>query len=125
MGSPAMLVLEYCPAGAMLDIFQRFDVDRIVPGEQPNAIEQFALRYAVGIVDGMAYLASKHFVHRDLALRNVLVNADDVPKVILTRGGPRAYGVQPPHPLSAFTWGSAACIREHGGICTRCDANVR
>jgi len=44
--------------------------------------EHDLLSYCRQIAAGLSYLANKHFVHRDLAARSILVSSDDVCKVI-------------------------------------------
>lgn len=56
------IVMEYCPLGDLLSMIRskRMDVAQLIS-------------IAIGIADGMNYLASNNVVHRDLAARNVLV----------------------------------------------------
>ena len=73
------LVLEFCPQGALLGVFQKKQAD--FDEASLLLLEALVTNFAVGIAGGMAYLAGRRFVHRDLALRNVLIDADDVPKI--------------------------------------------
>ena len=47
-----------------------------------NDVTQFKkIRFVVGITEGLVYLATRGFVHRDIATRNVLLNSELTPKV--------------------------------------------
>ena len=69
-GTPYLLVLQFCDKGPLSGIVGRSDI---------GVARQ--IHFAAGIAAGMAYLASRRFVHRDLASRNVLVDAADAPKI--------------------------------------------
>ncbi|XP_056287925.1 tyrosine-protein kinase JAK2a [Pseudoliparis swirei] len=61
------LVMEYLPFGSLRDYLtkhkDRFDFNKL-------------LHYASQICKGMDYLATKRYIHRDLATRNILVESD-------------------------------------------------
>lgn len=71
-GSPYMLVLQFCEGGALQGVLKTKKDD--IPGKD-------LLGFCLGISKGMHYLSSKHFVHRDLATRNVLLDARQSPKI--------------------------------------------
>ena len=71
-GSPQLLVLHLCEGGALRTVL-REKLDDIPGGD--------LLGYSLGMCKGMHYLASRNFVHRDLATRNVLLDARQNPKV--------------------------------------------
>lgn len=60
-----MLVIEYCDGGALLD--------RLRNTKKPVLLVTKLLSYALQIAAGMAYLENRHVIHRDLALRNILL----------------------------------------------------
>jgi serine/threonine protein kinase len=68
-----MLVLELCHNGALYDWL------RATTAPPPDT--GLLLRILKDIATGMAYLASRQFVHRDLASRNVLLDIEMVAKV--------------------------------------------
>jgi len=47
----------------------------------PPKLSQFLLKICQDVAAGMTYLAGKHFIHRDVAARNVLVSEDFICKV--------------------------------------------
>ena len=49
-------------------------------------LSSFLLQFCKQVVDGLACLASKSFVHRDIAARNILLDKDQNCKVRSTRG---------------------------------------
>ncbi|KAL0965852.1 hypothetical protein UPYG_G00286590 [Umbra pygmaea] len=61
------LIMEYLPYGSLKDYLMnnkdRFDYKKL-------------LHYASQICKGMEYLATKRYIHRDLATRNILVESD-------------------------------------------------
>ena len=67
---PYYLVLEFCGGGAL---------DFVVATKDPPVAE--LVHYVAGIAAGMAHLASFHYVHRDIAARNVLVDLLNTAKV--------------------------------------------
>jgi serine/threonine protein kinase len=69
-GSPIMVVMEYCEHGALNNYLAR---SRLSLRRQ--------LVIASDCADGLAYLASRRFVHRDIAARNVLVSSDKRAKI--------------------------------------------
>lgn len=66
-GLPLVLVLAYCEHGSLLGLLKKKYAD----GARATLTSK--LNMASEIANGMEFLASKFFVHRDLACRNVLV----------------------------------------------------
>ena len=80
-GQPFIL-MEYMEFGDLNQYLQKFEV--APSGREPTdkQISVPLLLYAcIQISNGMRYLASLHFIHRDLASRNCLVGKDNVIKI--------------------------------------------
>ena len=69
-GFPYLLVLELCEKGELLDY---------VRAEEHPADKLVAI--LLDVAAGMAHLAKHHFVHRDLATRNVLLDGKLTAKI--------------------------------------------
>jgi serine/threonine protein kinase len=69
-----MIVLQMCDNGSLLSFLRSR-----VGFNELNL--QSKLCIMADVAEGMAYLAGRHVVHRDVAARNVLVGADFVCKV--------------------------------------------
>ncbi|CAG9530327.1 unnamed protein product [Cercopithifilaria johnstoni] len=67
--NPAMMVVEFCDGGAL--------IDRLRSTQKPVILVSMLIDYAQQIAKGMAYLESKNCVHRDLAARNVLLTSSE------------------------------------------------
>ena len=74
-GQPKMLVISFCEHGALDGMLQK----RAADGEPFDPATKF--RFCSEIAAGMSLLARHHFVHRDLATRNVLLASGMVCKV--------------------------------------------
>lgn len=76
-GDPLMILFEYMEHGDLNNFLRDRGPDRSVldPGAKPVAPLTRAdlLKISTQVAAGMEYLASQHFVHRDLATRNCLV----------------------------------------------------
>eukprot|EP00053_Salpingoeca_punica_P014733 m.134071 g.134071 ORF g.134071 m.134071 type:complete len:756 (+) comp16527_c0_seq2:243-2510(+) len=72
---PWLVVLEFIKYGDLRDVLQTCAEKRI----KLSLAEQ--LRYATQICAGMAFLASKGFIHMDLAARNCLIHVNNIAKV--------------------------------------------
>jgi hypothetical protein len=68
--TPLMVIIEFCEHGALNRYLERRDTDLKT---------KFLL--AGDCADGLAYLASRNFVHRDVAARNVLVSSEHRAKI--------------------------------------------
>ena len=80
-GHPFIL-MEYMEFGDLNQYLQRFEIAPPGSDPTPNQIQIPSLLYAcVQISNGMRYLASLHFIHRDLATRNFLVGKDNTIKI--------------------------------------------
>ena len=80
-GQPFIL-MEYMEFGDLNQYLQKYEV--APSGSEPaaNQITVATLLYTcVQIANGMRYLASLHFIHRDLASRNFLVGKDRIIKI--------------------------------------------
>ena len=82
-GPEAFIMMEYMENG---DLNQFLQNQKLMPdtvsGLQENEVTPIILLYmGVQIASGMHYLASRRFVHRDLATRNCLVGKDFVVKI--------------------------------------------
>ena len=80
-GQPFIL-MEYMEFGDLNQYLQKFEV--APSGSEPteSQIAVPSLLYAcIQIANGMRYLASLHFIHRDLATRNFLVGKDNIIKI--------------------------------------------
>lgn len=76
-----MMVFEYMPHGDLAELLRnqnnRFDDQKKVPTLSRHDLMSIALQ----IANGMMYLASQRFVHRDLACRNCLVASGPMVKI--------------------------------------------
>ena len=64
---PAMIVLPYCEGGQLLDNIAQAGPDGLTATRR--------LTYAAQIALGMQYISARNIVHRDVAARNVLLDA--------------------------------------------------
>ena len=61
------LVLDYCPGGSLCDLLSRY---------KDGLGETLCRRLFKQILDGVEYLHSRHVVHRDIKLDNILTNQE-------------------------------------------------
>ncbi|CAD5210506.1 unnamed protein product [Bursaphelenchus okinawaensis] len=69
---PYMVILEFCPGGALLDHLTKQE-DKITVGER--------ILYLYEAAKGMNYLHRHQYTHRDLAARNCLISRDGTIKI--------------------------------------------
>jgi len=82
IGSPTLVCMEYMPLKDLKNFLKscRDDYEGDLP-RRPMPTKPEVHLMACQIADGMAYLASKKYVHRDLASRNCLLAADKTVKL--------------------------------------------
>ncbi|KJH40513.1 protein tyrosine kinase [Dictyocaulus viviparus] len=66
---PAMMVFELCDGGELLS--------RLRDKKKPVPLVTTLLDYCVQLVKALTFLESKHYVHRDVAARNILLSKDE------------------------------------------------
>ncbi|CEF67355.1 Tyrosine-protein kinase Fps85D [Strongyloides ratti] len=69
---PVILVMEFCPGGALSSHLKR---------EENNICNLEKILYAYEICRGCTFLHSKEIIHRDLAARNCLISQDGIIKI--------------------------------------------
>ncbi|KAG9489126.1 hypothetical protein GDO78_005233 [Eleutherodactylus coqui] len=86
-GDPLIMVFEYMKHGDLNKFLRAHGPDAMILVDgQPRQTKgdlglSQMLHIAIQIASGMVYLASQHFVHRDLATRNCLVGANLLVKI--------------------------------------------
>ncbi|XP_022255654.1 BDNF/NT-3 growth factors receptor-like [Limulus polyphemus] len=82
---PPMMVFEYMELGDLNNFLRNRSPDLVVYDSNGKPFEILScsqlLNISVQVACGMEYLASQHFVHRDLATRNCLVGGPLVVKI--------------------------------------------
>ncbi len=70
VGDPLMVVVEYCEHGSLGSYMTKTALDQVA-------------KYSIALdcAEGLAYLASKNFIHRDVAARNVLIDSERHAKI--------------------------------------------
>ncbi len=74
---PVCLIVEFCSSG---DLLQFLRTKKNSSDSDPIFVDRL-LSFAWQIADGLDYIISKGYVHRDVAARNVLVHDDHIAKV--------------------------------------------
>ncbi|XP_077330978.1 BDNF/NT-3 growth factors receptor isoform X3 [Lithobates pipiens] len=83
-GDPLIMVFEYMKHGDLNKFLRAHGPDAVLMAEgnrQTELTQSQMLHIAQQIAAGMVYLASQHFVHRDLATRNCLVGENLLVKI--------------------------------------------
>ncbi|KAG8130700.1 hypothetical protein E2320_017268, partial [Naja naja] len=83
-GDPLIMVFEYMKHGDLNKFLRAHGPDAVLMAEGSRLAEltqSQMLHIAQQIAAGMVYLASQHFVHRDLATRNCLVGENLLVKI--------------------------------------------
>ena len=70
VGNPLLVLMEYCEGGSLENYLKTANLSTA------NKIE-----IALGCAEGLAYLASLKYIHRDIASRNVLLDVNHCPKI--------------------------------------------
>ncbi|XP_066286882.1 uncharacterized protein [Branchiostoma lanceolatum] len=78
---PFYLILEFVSGGSLQSLLRKSQPDEDPGGAGTELTNSELTKFAMDVARGMAYLASKKIIHRDLASRNVLVTDDRVSKV--------------------------------------------
>jgi hypothetical protein len=65
-GDPLILILQFCAQGELLGMLKKAAAE----GEPISLMDK--MQFAREVAQGMDHLSKKHFIHRDLACRNVL-----------------------------------------------------
>ena len=73
-GAPTLLVISMCENGSLLSVLKDSKLKGGGEGKPPFTVAE-RIKFGIDIAKGMAHLAAASFVHRDLASRNVLVDA--------------------------------------------------
>ncbi|XP_053405118.1 BDNF/NT-3 growth factors receptor-like [Mercenaria mercenaria] len=79
-----MMIFEYMQNGDLNNFLRKHGPDGSIFGNfRPNSMlnEAELLQIGLQVAEGMSYLASHHFVHRDLATRNCLVGESLIVKI--------------------------------------------
>ncbi|GMT27426.1 hypothetical protein PFISCL1PPCAC_18723, partial [Pristionchus fissidentatus] len=85
---PAMLIIEYCSHGDLLNYMRERRTFMLDAPEAMSSIDRSKiitqkqqLMFCVQIAYGMEYLSQRGFVHRDIAARNILVDQNECCKI--------------------------------------------
>ncbi|KAK0409591.1 hypothetical protein QR680_004642 [Steinernema hermaphroditum] len=120
-----LLVVEHCSKGDLLKLLRR----------QRNGVEEEAdvlrlkdlISFGWQISDGMSYLSSRNFIHRDVAARNVLISCNNTAKIsdfglcryttealYTTRGGKLPIKWMAPESLRLFEFSTKSDVWSYG-----------
>ena len=76
IGDPVLLVMELMANGDLKSyLIKKQSLNNVDQSDELNSKDRI-YRMAIEIADGMSYLSSIRFIHRDLSARNCMVSAD-------------------------------------------------